>query len=310
MEDAQASKREKHGEKRKETKEDGPSKKARPDFKDKKPSWQRINVVYTSLTVSITQALMAVEGKGVLSHPKFFKDDPHRPKSDKLCCFHNDYGHTTKECRHLKNEIERLVQNGHMQEYICWKKAHGTGPYQMVIRMIVGGPTEGDSQRTRKAQIRDAHGVTMKEVMDVEALDDTPLFSLDEQNDLGPNSADILFGEAYDQMRLGDIPLEVVDTSLYGFAGEVVVISTNHMKIKFPVTGGVGEVQADPLQSRKRYIEAIKKDRKRGLEETQGEDTQRKRGKDPVSDKEPKDEGDIPANVQPIEELLTIELVP
>ncbi|KAL0388987.1 UNVERIFIED_CONTAM: hypothetical protein Scaly_0255800 [Sesamum calycinum] len=36
------------------------------------------------------------------------------------------------------------------------------------------------------------------------------------------SSADILFGEAYDQMQLGDIPLEKVNTSLYGFAGEVV----------------------------------------------------------------------------------------
>ncbi|KAL0455085.1 UNVERIFIED_CONTAM: hypothetical protein Slati_0847700 [Sesamum latifolium] len=36
------------------------------------------------------------------------------------------------------------------------------------------------------------------------------------------SSADILFGEAYDQMQLGDTPLEAVDTSLYGFAGEVV----------------------------------------------------------------------------------------
>ncbi|KAL0433977.1 UNVERIFIED_CONTAM: hypothetical protein Slati_2732000 [Sesamum latifolium] len=36
------------------------------------------------------------------------------------------------------------------------------------------------------------------------------------------SSADILFGEAYDQMQLGDVSLEKVNTSLYGFAGEVV----------------------------------------------------------------------------------------
>ncbi|KAL0358135.1 UNVERIFIED_CONTAM: hypothetical protein Scaly_1499200 [Sesamum calycinum] len=39
--------------------------------------------------------------------------------------------------------------------------------------------------------------------------------------DLG-SSADILFGEAYDQMQLGGAPLEVVETSLYGFTGDVV----------------------------------------------------------------------------------------
>ncbi|KAL0359893.1 UNVERIFIED_CONTAM: hypothetical protein Sangu_0838700 [Sesamum angustifolium] len=36
------------------------------------------------------------------------------------------------------------------------------------------------------------------------------------------SSADILFGEAYDQMQLGDVPLSQVDTSLYGFVGEMV----------------------------------------------------------------------------------------
>ncbi|KAL0400409.1 UNVERIFIED_CONTAM: hypothetical protein Sradi_2384200 [Sesamum radiatum] len=39
--------------------------------------------------------------------------------------------------------------------------------------------------------------------------------------DLG-SSADILLREAYDQILLGDVPLESVDTSLYGFLGEVV----------------------------------------------------------------------------------------
>ncbi|KAL0421431.1 UNVERIFIED_CONTAM: hypothetical protein Slati_3166000 [Sesamum latifolium] len=51
MEDAQASKREGLGEKRKEGKDEGPSKKPKMDFKDKKPTWKR--------------ALMAVEGKGL-----------------------------------------------------------------------------------------------------------------------------------------------------------------------------------------------------------------------------------------------------
>ncbi|KAL0462885.1 UNVERIFIED_CONTAM: hypothetical protein Slati_0176100 [Sesamum latifolium] len=36
------------------------------------------------------------------------------------------------------------------------------------------------------------------------------------------SSTDILFRKAYDQMQLGDIPLEKVNTSLNGFAGEVV----------------------------------------------------------------------------------------
>ncbi|KAL0291959.1 UNVERIFIED_CONTAM: Retrovirus-related Pol polyprotein from transposon [Sesamum radiatum] len=160
-------------------------------------------------------------------------------------------------------------------------------PRKGIIRTITGGPANGDSQRARKAQIQAAR----------------PTY----------------FGDAYDQMQLGDAPLEAVDTLLYGFAGEVVhprgmillpltlgnfplrktcllkflvvdipsaynvilgrpmlnafraTISTYHMKIKFMV-GGVGEAQADVLQARKCYIEAIKRGKKRILEETSGKE--------------------------------------
>ncbi|KAL0439180.1 UNVERIFIED_CONTAM: hypothetical protein Slati_2401000 [Sesamum latifolium] len=130
MKDAQAAKKESRREKRKETKEEAPSKKARVDMQDKKTPFERVNTVYTALTVLITQALIAVEGKGLLAPPRSWKDNPQRPKSDKLCRFHNDYGHTTEECRYLKNEIERLIQNEYLQEYVCCEKARGTGPYQ------------------------------------------------------------------------------------------------------------------------------------------------------------------------------------
>ncbi|KAL0451566.1 UNVERIFIED_CONTAM: hypothetical protein Slati_1134700 [Sesamum latifolium] len=193
MEDAQAAKKESRGEKWKEVKEETPSKKPHIDTRDKKPHFQRVNVVYTPLTVTITQAFMAVEEKGLLTRLRSWRDTPQRPKYDKFCRFYNDYGHTTEECRNLKNEIERLIQNGYLQEYECWEKARGTGPYQKsegdrakeiratspkrspkegskqvfgnkgenndiprkgVIRMITGGPSGGDSHHARKSQIR------------------------------------------------------------------------------------------------------------------------------------------------------------
>ncbi|KAL0410723.1 UNVERIFIED_CONTAM: hypothetical protein Slati_3662000 [Sesamum latifolium] len=255
-------------------------------------------------------------------------------------------------------------------------------PKKGVIRIIIDGPVGGDSQRARKAQVRETYGTSVREVMDVEPADDTPLIQFDQEEWRGPrthgndalvitallanyeierviidsdSSADILFGEAYDQMQLGDVPLETVDTSLYGFAWEVVhprgmislpltlgtsllrktcllkflmvditsaynvilgrptlnafrvIISTYHMKIKFPVIEGVGEAQADALQARKCYVEAIKRGKKRGLEETPGEENPNKWGKDPVPSPEPKEEALV--TVQPVEELFTVELI-
>ncbi|KAL0420616.1 UNVERIFIED_CONTAM: hypothetical protein Slati_3084500 [Sesamum latifolium] len=70
MEDAQAAKKESRWEKRKDSKEEIPSKKPRTEFKERKAPYQRINAVYTLLTVPISQALMAVEGKGLLARPR------------------------------------------------------------------------------------------------------------------------------------------------------------------------------------------------------------------------------------------------
>ncbi|KAL0428063.1 UNVERIFIED_CONTAM: hypothetical protein Slati_2981100 [Sesamum latifolium] len=177
MEEAQAPRRRPGGEKRKEIKEETPSKKPRVDLRERKLPFQRVNAVYTPLTVPITQAFMAVEGKGLI---------------------------ITEECKHLKNEIERLIQNRYLQEYVCWEKARGTGPYQKkdgdktssperssregakqtsggkgenddiprkgVIRMIAGGPSGGDSHQARKSQLREAHQISIKEVLDVETM--------------------------------------------------------------------------------------------------------------------------------------------
>ncbi|KAL0400093.1 UNVERIFIED_CONTAM: hypothetical protein Sradi_2352600 [Sesamum radiatum] len=54
MEDAQACKREGRGEKRKKNKDENPFKKPKMDLKDKRPAWQRVNMVYTPLMVPIT----------------------------------------------------------------------------------------------------------------------------------------------------------------------------------------------------------------------------------------------------------------
>ncbi|KAL0434987.1 UNVERIFIED_CONTAM: hypothetical protein Sradi_0206600 [Sesamum radiatum] len=122
-------------------------------------------------------------------------------------------------------------------------------PRKGIIRMITGGSTDGDSQRARNAQVREAYGIKMKEIIEVEPAGAALLIRFNQEEGGGPripghdalvitallanykiervfidsgSSADKLFGEAYDQMQLGDVPLEVVDTSLYGFAGEVV----------------------------------------------------------------------------------------
>ncbi|KAL0315306.1 UNVERIFIED_CONTAM: hypothetical protein Sradi_5408800 [Sesamum radiatum] len=88
------------------------------------------------------------------------------------------------------------------------------------------------------------------------------------------------------------------------------IISTYHMKIKFPTSGFVGEAQRDPLQSRECYVEVVCKEQKRNHEEVSKETPPSKRGKDDERMEEAKGTEGAPPKVQPTEELLNIELVP
>ncbi|KAL0421265.1 UNVERIFIED_CONTAM: hypothetical protein Slati_3149400 [Sesamum latifolium] len=99
--------------------------------------------------------------------------------------------------------------------------------------MIAGGPSGGDSHQARKSQVREAHQISIKEILDVETMEDAPLIQFGRAKRSGPqtmhndalvitailanyevgrifidsgSSADILFGEAYDQMQLGTFP--------------------------------------------------------------------------------------------------------
>ncbi|KAL0319571.1 UNVERIFIED_CONTAM: hypothetical protein Sradi_5218600 [Sesamum radiatum] len=60
-------------------------------------------------------------------------------------------------------------------------------PRKGVIRMTIGGPAGGDSQKARKAQVRETYGIVVREVMDVEPANDAPPIQFDRRNeaDLG-----------------------------------------------------------------------------------------------------------------------------
>ncbi|KAL0345594.1 UNVERIFIED_CONTAM: hypothetical protein Sradi_4390700 [Sesamum radiatum] len=55
-------------------------------------------------------------------------------------------------------------------------------PRKGVIRTIVGGSAGGDLQRARKAQVREAYGTTVREVIDVEPANNALSFIQEERS--------------------------------------------------------------------------------------------------------------------------------
>ncbi|CAA0825748.1 Unknown protein, partial [Striga hermonthica] len=85
---------------------------------------------FTPLRKDLTELLEAMEQKmsieGV-TWPKTRFTGPTRPRSDIYCRFHRDFGHNTENCRHLKDEIERLIRAGHLKEFVYHDRVKGKG---------------------------------------------------------------------------------------------------------------------------------------------------------------------------------------
>ncbi|KAL0445534.1 UNVERIFIED_CONTAM: hypothetical protein Slati_1681300 [Sesamum latifolium] len=199
--------------------------------------------------------------------------------------------------------------------------------------MIAGGPSGGDSHQARKSQVQEAHQISIKEFLDIEIMEDAPIIQFG-RAEKGPqtthndalvitamianyevgcifidfgSSADILFGEAYDQMQLGDVSLEKVNTLLYRPTLNTfqAVVSTYHMKIKFPT---LEWEYKEILQSRECYVDAVRKGQKRNVDDAPDQVPPSKKGKTPEG--ENSEETETPAKVLPVEELLNIEIIP
>ncbi|XP_012851629.1 PREDICTED: uncharacterized protein LOC105971328 [Erythranthe guttata] len=113
------------------------------------------------------------------------KESAKREKSNKFCRFHRDKGHDTEDCFNLKQEIERLIQQGYLREFVtkqrdCQQEERGRDgrnheqlrgrqeggrqhghrednlPTAGTINVISGGPSCGDSRNARRALLRKA----------------------------------------------------------------------------------------------------------------------------------------------------------
>ncbi|XP_059285193.1 uncharacterized protein LOC132038559 [Lycium ferocissimum] len=76
--------------------------------------------------------------------------DPSHRNPNLICDFHGTHGQRTVDCRHLRDEISRLLKNGHLREFLSNRAKDGYGKSKsssrhfdqvepsQVINMIMG----------------------------------------------------------------------------------------------------------------------------------------------------------------------------
>ncbi|XP_073290538.1 uncharacterized protein [Primulina huaijiensis] len=239
---------------------------------------------YTPLKVNKSRALELCDERQLIRRPRSSDRGPRNPRSERYCGFHKDYGHTTDECHHLNQEIERIIQGDPEMKAILASPGGGHRPAKRtreesdperrrapnqrenfqnanpnmrktepreqpprgVINMISGGPTDGDSNRARKASSRRLENMEisslgirsgpmisfvpedMKGVADPhnDALVIRAMIANDEVARIfvdSGSSVNVLFKEAMDQMDLGEYTVEPISTALFGFTGHAIL---------------------------------------------------------------------------------------
>ncbi|XP_012849541.1 PREDICTED: uncharacterized protein LOC105969329 [Erythranthe guttata] len=74
---------------------------------------------YQPLTAPLSQVLCAIEKRIDLRWPRTAREEPRRnPALGTFCRFHNEYGHVTDDCSHLKDEVERLIRDNKIGDFV------------------------------------------------------------------------------------------------------------------------------------------------------------------------------------------------
>ncbi|GMN58358.1 hypothetical protein TIFTF001_027459 [Ficus carica] len=112
--------------------------------------------------MSVDEIYHRISDRDYLSRLEPLRSNPTKRNQSKYCRFHGECDHQMVECVDLKDEIERLIRNEHLQEYSADRQGgdrrrhkrrddrrRDENPPEPVtlIRMIFGGPNLGGDSK-------------------------------------------------------------------------------------------------------------------------------------------------------------------
>ncbi|GMN33966.1 hypothetical protein TIFTF001_044856, partial [Ficus carica] len=246
-----------------------------------------VTKIYTPLNTTREQILMQIQHRNLLVPPAPMKGDPNKRDKSKYCRFHQDFGHDTSNCYQLKGQIEALVQQGQLREFVERVIAERRITPSMVqqqqqqpippaplaennnpvgelndVRTIFGGPETGDSSRARKSYAREAKdfdgGAKLTPVL-------TPLYGFAGEcvRAEGVITLPVTMGEDLAQITRMVNFLVVNRPSVYNaiigrptLNAMRAVTSTYHLMMKFPTENGIEVVVGRQKEARICYVNA------------------------------------------------------
>ncbi|XP_024018771.1 uncharacterized protein LOC112090818 [Morus notabilis] len=226
------------------------AKKPRQEENCKPPLFQRYDF-YHELTVGVEEVFNQVGRENLLRRPEPMRTDPSRRNQKKFCRFHGDVGHHTNDCADLKDEIERVIREGKLQEFKAERRPRNDGH-------------GGDSRRSQKDYAHEARGVYQERLWSVSAVK-TPRYSSTDvafneddasgvhfpHNDAlvveamignhtvcrilvdNGSSVDLLYSDCLEKIGIQKEQLEKTSRPLYGFTGDSVIPQGT---IRLPIT--------------------------------------------------------------------------
>ena len=106
---------------------------------------------------------MQIKDDHSLKWSEKMKGDPNKRNQNKYCCFHRDHGHNTDECFDFKQQIENLIRQEKLRNFLGRdykdeklkvKVEESSRPPLCEIRMIVGGSLTGQSSKSKKTYLK------------------------------------------------------------------------------------------------------------------------------------------------------------
>ncbi|XP_065634582.1 uncharacterized protein LOC136069713 [Quercus suber] len=242
----------------------------------------------------LKEVLMQIKDEPSLKWLEKMKGNPNKHNRNKYCHFHRDHGHDTDEYFDLKQQIENLIRQGklrnflgqdHKDEKLKGKVEESSRPPLGEIRIILGGSSTGQSSKLKKAYLKVVQNIQLSgrspraRTTDYVLADEVrtrpaptnelpPVgFGGMKVQPVGIISLLVTVG-AYPQQVTKEVNFLVVDclSSYNAIIGRLIlnswkaVTSTYHLWVKFPTEQGVGQVQGDQLAARECYLAMLAMD--------------------------------------------------